>query len=70
MCTYKFSHNAHAMYTHIYTHIYLACSHFVSAKADDMIDSCFLKITAEVVGVKLTAADIQKVTVSTQSVVV
>ena len=40
-------------------------SHYVSAKTNDNINSCFLKIAADAVGVKLTAADIQRVTVST-----
>ena len=45
------------------THITIF-SHFVSAKSNDMINSCFMKVAAEVVGVKLTAGDIQNVTVS------
>ena len=39
-------------------------SHFVSAKTNDMINACFLKVAAEVMNVKLTPADIQRVTVS------
>ena len=44
--------------------VFSLCSHFVSAKTNDMIDLCFLKIAADVMKVKLTAADIQTVTVS------
>ena len=40
------------------------CSHFVSAKTNDTINACFLKIAADVMRVKLTASDIQSVTVS------
>ena len=43
----------------------LSFSHFVSAKTNDMINACFLKIAADVMKVKLTTADIQRVTVST-----
>jgi Ras-related protein Rab-28 len=39
-------------------------SHFVSAKTNDTINACFLKIAADVMRVKLTASDIQSVTVS------
>ena len=49
----------------IWVYTLLFCSHFVSAKTNNMINACFLKIAAEVVGVKLTATDIQRVTVST-----
>jgi Ras-related protein Rab-28 len=37
-------------------------SHFVSAKTNDLINACFLKVAAEVMKVKLTPADIQRVT--------
>lgn len=35
-------------------------SHFVSAKSNDMVDSCFLKITAEALGIRLTASELDK----------
>ena len=44
-------------------------SHFVSARTNDTISACFLKVAAEVMNVKLTAADIQRVTVSTETAV-
>lgn len=41
-------------------HIY---SHFVSAKSDDLINSCFLKVAAETLGIRLTSSDIDRVSV-------
>ncbi len=35
-------------------------SHFVSAKTDDLINTMFLRVTAEVVGVKLTNTDLER----------
>ena len=39
-------------------------SHFVSAKSNDMVDNCFLKITAEALGIRLTASELDKTAVS------
>ena len=37
------------------------CSHFVSAKTDDLINTMFLCVTAQVLGVKLSERDLEKV---------
>ena len=39
----------------------LICSHFVSAKADDLINAMFMKVVAEVLGIKLTSVDLEHV---------
>jgi len=35
-------------------------SHFVSAKTDDLINTMFLKVTAQVLGIKLSSTDLEK----------
>ena len=35
-------------------------SHFVSAKTDDLINAMFLRITADILGIKLTGADMER----------
>lgn len=43
----------------IIAYIFL-CSHFVSAKADDMINTMFLKVSAQVLGIRLSSVDLEK----------
>lgn len=35
-------------------------SHFVSAKTDDLINTMFLRVTAQVLGIKLTSGDLER----------
>lgn len=37
------------------------CSHFVSAKADDLINAMFMRVVADVLGIKLTSVDLEHV---------
>ena len=39
-------------------------SHFISAKTDDLVDQCFTRIAAEVMGVRLSTLDLEKTAVS------
>lgn len=39
----------------------ILCSHFVSAKGDDLINAMFMRVVAEVLGIKLTSADLEQV---------
>ena len=39
---------------------FFLCSHFVSAKTDDLINSLFLKVSAEALGVKLSHVELDK----------
>ena len=39
----------------------LSCSHFVSAKGDDLINAMFMRVVADILGIKLTSVDLEHV---------
>ena len=39
-------------------------SYFVSARTGDLINACFLKVTADLLGIRLSGAELDKTTVS------